>query len=294
MTARLLRPTLALLTLLGEIRYTISRLTAAALLPSHLAKHQALRDQWTQIQAKEIGFYEQLSDALAQVDIADDKLDEFAIRFSNAVLALTGQKRDAKLYVHFFKKPLNEFLRPTLSGQLAAMDGWIKSLEEPSTPPSLAAMLPELVALVAAGKTAAGTRDEIKLKIKQFREVGERRQLIDQINAARKELHGALTKHAVETAGLPNDYANRFFKPGEAGGDDAQEETVESLGPEVAKLEAVLFEKKARLVALQKAAEEAAARDQERAAKLAQIEALNKEIEEKQKAAKALLDGLDD
>lgn len=294
MTARLLRTTIALLTLLGELRYTISRLTAAALLPSFLAKFQALRGQWTEIQSKEIAFYEQLSDALAQVDIADDKLDDFAIRFSNAVLALTGQKRDVKLYVHFFKKPLNEFLRPTLSGQLTAMDAWIKSLEEKSTPPSLAAMLPELIDLVAAGKQASQLRDEVKLKIKQFREVGERRQLIDQVNALRKELHGALSKHALETPGLPTDFAKQFFKPSDTGGEDEPEETVESLGAEVTRLEAVLLEKKARLVALQKAAEDAASRAQARAVKLTEIEALNKEIEEKQKAAQALLDGLDE
>ena len=143
MNARLLRPTIALLTLLGEIRYTISRLTAANILAAFLDKLIAARAQWTIIQAKEIAYYEELSDLLAQIDIADDRLDDFAMRFSNAILALTGQKRDAKLYLHFFKKPLHELIRPTLGGQLATMANWITSLGEPGMPPSLVAMLPD-------------------------------------------------------------------------------------------------------------------------------------------------------
>lgn len=39
-------------------------------------------------------------------------------------------------------------------------------------------------------------------------DVGERRQFVDHVNAARKELHGALTTHALES-GLANDYAKR-------------------------------------------------------------------------------------
>ena len=65
MTARLLRAGIALLTLLMEIRYTISRLTAAQVLSASLAKFQALRDGWNVIQAKEIALHEQLSDALS-------------------------------------------------------------------------------------------------------------------------------------------------------------------------------------------------------------------------------------
>lgn len=293
MTARILRASIALLTLLAEIRYTLSRLTAAAVLPAFLTKLQAARDVWTAVQNKEIAFQEQLSDAQAQVDIADDGLDDFAVRFSQAVLALTGQKRDAELYTHYFKKPLHELIRPVLSGQLKAMEQWITSLKGDKTPPSLAAMLPELVTLVAAGKKASETRDEIRTQIKQFREVGERRQLLDQVNALRKELHGALSKHALETPGLPADYANQFFKPSDSG-EDEPEETIESLGVEIKHLEAALKEKQDRLATLQKEADDAAEKQKKKAEKDAKIAALNKEIEDKQKQMKALEDETDE
>jgi hypothetical protein len=285
-TARLLRATIALLTLLAELRYTMSRLSAASVLPAFLAKFQLLRDQWNVIQAKEISFSELISDALAQVDIADDKLDDFARRFSQAVLVLTGQKRDAALYVYFFKKPLAQFLRPTLSGQLAAMESWITSLQEPATHASLVAMLPELIDLVNVGKQASDSRDDLKLKAKQFHEIGERRLFVDQINALRKELYGALAKLALETPGFPSDFADHFFKPADS--TDPPEDTVDSVTKEIATLEQQLLDKKARLVVVQKAADDAATEAALKATKQAQLDALNKEIEDKKKLAKEL------
>lgn len=264
-------------------------------MPDYVDKLATVRAEWTVIQAKEIDFYELLSDALAALDVADDRLDDFAIRFSNEALALTGQNRKAKLYTHYFKKPLHELIRPVLSGQLLAMDGWLTSLAEPGTPPSLAAMLPELTGLVDAGQTASKARGDLKQKIKQFREVGERRQLVDHVNAVRKELHGVLAKYALETPGLPSGFADRFFKPGEPG-DDApeEEETVDALATAVKAMEEALLEKKALLAKRIQDAEDAANKEQAKAETLAKVAALNQDIEEKQKEAKALLESLDD
>jgi hypothetical protein len=63
-TARLLRATIALLTLRAELRYTMSRLSAASVLPAFLAKFQLLRDQWNAIQATEIPISVLLAKAL--------------------------------------------------------------------------------------------------------------------------------------------------------------------------------------------------------------------------------------
>jgi hypothetical protein len=215
MNAPPLLTTMALQTLLVEIRYTMSRLEAAAVLPSALADFQAARDTWTLIQAKEIGFHEDLSDADAQVDMADDNLDGFSTRFSQAILAISDQKGDGTLYLRFFKKPLQEILRPTLRRQLLAMDAWITSLQDPSTPKSLAAMLPELTTLVAAGKKAETLRDGIKLQIKQFGEVGERKQFIDHVNVLRDGLCNNVTKLALTDLNVPGDTVDSFFKQSE-------------------------------------------------------------------------------
>lgn len=167
------------------------------------------------------------------MDNADDKLDDFARRFRQAVLIVTGQSQ----------------------------------------------------------KAAEALRDDTKLKIKQFREVGERRLFIDQVNADRKELHGSLSNLALKSANLASDFAQGFFKPADAGEEEA-EETSESVSIEIKRLEMALEEKRARLVELQKAADDAAEKAQKKAETHAKLDAINKEIEDKQKAAKALLDEL--
>jgi hypothetical protein len=290
MPARLLKNTIALLTLLIDLRYTLSRLLAHPLTSSFLPAFQALRTKWTEVHTQEITLHEALSDARAQVDIADTALDDFAARFSNAVLALTGQKRDAPLYVHFFPKPLSEFRKPILAGQLRDMKNWLLSLA--TTPHStLAAMKTELETLVTAGEKATQARDTIVLKIRDFRDVGERAQLITKINAERKDLHGALSKLALSTPGLPSNFQNQFFKLADS--DDEAEETVESLDAEIKELEERLAERNKLLVELKQEAADEAKEAQEKAQKALKLAELNKDIEAKQKEAKALKDELE-
>lgn len=289
MPARLLRPSLSLLALLLELRYTLSRLGANPLTSSFVPRFQTLRERWSAVQAQEIALNEELSDAKAQVDIADAALDDFANRFSSALQIVTGQKRDAPLYEHFFKKPLGEFRRPVLAGQLKAMEDWLLLLQ--STPhTTLADMRPALVTLVEAGKAAAARRDSLTLQIRSFREVGERRQLFDQVNAERKELYGALGKLALSTSGLSSAFPNQFFKPGES--DDTPEDTIESVEAEILALEEQLTERKERLIELKQEAEAEARAASDQAQKEARLAELKQEIEARQKEAQALLDEL--
>jgi hypothetical protein len=289
MPARLLRPSLSLLTLLLELRYTLSRLAANALTSGFAPRFQALRDRWSTVQAQEIALNEELSDAKAQVDIADAGLDDFAIRFSSALQIVTGQKRDAPLYDHFFKKPLGEFRRPVLTTQLKAMEDWLLLLQNtPHT--SLADMRPELVTLVEAGKAAAARRDSLTLQIRSFREVGERRQLFDQVNAERRELYGALGKLALSTPGLASAFPNQFFKPGES--DDTPEDTVDSVKGEILALQEQLAERQERLVELEQEAEAEARAAGDKAQKAARLAELKQEIDARQREAQALADEL--
>jgi hypothetical protein len=289
MAARLLRSSISLLLLLIELRYSLSRLLANPLTIVHAVRFQALRARWTIVQALEISLNEELSDAKAQVDIADAALDDFAVRFSNALLALTGQKRDAVLYVFFFKKPLSEFRKPILAGQLQAMTDWILSLD--TTPhPTLAAMKAELITLVEAGQKATKVRDTLLLKIRDFRDVGERKQLFDEVNAERKSVEGELSKLALQTPSLGTAFSQQFFKPSEAG--DATEETIDSVTLEIKDLEAKLAERALRLVEITKEAEDAAKKAEDKAAKTARLAELNKDIEARKKEAQALKDEL--
>lgn len=290
MAARLLKISIALLTLLVELRYTLSRLLANPLTVSLAPAFQALRTQWTEVQALEISLHESLSDAKAQVDIADAALDAFAVRFSNALLALTGQKRDAPLYLHYFKVPLHVLSRPILAGQLQTMAAWIPSLV--TTPhPTLAAMKSELEALVAAGQKAEADRDALVVKIDTFRDVGERKQLFDKVNAERKAVHGALSKIGLATPGLPSGFANQFFKLVESS--DPPEETIDSLEAEIKDLLAKIEERKARIASLTEEAADEAKKEEEKAKKVKKLAELNENIAAMQKAAQALEDEID-
>jgi hypothetical protein len=294
MSARLLRTSIALLLLLAELRYTLSRLLAHPRTAAFAPTFQGLREQWSAVQALEISFIEQRSDAKAQIDIADAGLDDFATRFSHAVQAVTGQKREDPLYQHFFPKPLNEIQRPVLGGQLKIMQQWLLSLET-SPHATLTAMRPELATLVEAAVQATANRDTVALRRRDFRNLGERRQLFDQVNAERKELHGVLTKLALSTPGLPSTFANEFFKPGPSddGGEDEVEETIESVTAEILALEETLTERRERLAELEEGAADAAQQAEDAARKAARLAELKQEIEARQREAQALADELE-
>jgi hypothetical protein len=285
MPARLLRSSIALVTLLIELRYTLSQLTAHPLTGGFVPRFQALREQWAAVQAQEISLNEDLSDARAQIDIADLGLDDFATRFSHAVQGVTGQKRDDALYQHFFPIPLHELRRPVLGRQLKLMQDWLVSLAS-SPHPTLVAMLPELTTLVEAADQAAKRRDELTLRLRNFRDVGERRQLFDRVNAERKELHGALSKLALSTPGLSPAFANQFFKPGES--EETTVETIDTVSAEIATLEESLTERRERLIELEREAADTAKEAEDRARKEARLAELKQEIAARQKELQAL------
>jgi hypothetical protein len=88
-----------------------------------------------------------------------------------------------------------------LGAQLKLMQDWMVLLAA-NPHPTLVAMLPELTTLVEDGNRATARRDQLALNLRNFRDVGERRQLFDRVNAERKELHGTLSKLALSTPGL--------------------------------------------------------------------------------------------
>jgi hypothetical protein len=260
MSARILKPKTALITLLGELRYTLSRLHANPLTTAHVATFQALRDEWRPVLDKEISLQEALSDAQALIDAEDAALDDFASRVSKTVLTITKDDRGSALYTHFFgNKSLSEFRRPNLGAQLEAMRPWGDSLAN-SPFPALKAMAKEHAQLVAAADKAVSARDKARQQNKQFREVGERRQFVDKLNAARKVTHGALAKLALETPGLPSGFADQFFRS-EASRDEGDDEetppTIAQVTETIDALEAQLTSQKALLAKLQGEAEAA-------------------------------------
>jgi hypothetical protein len=290
MEARLLSPNSSLLVLLGDIRYTQARLKADPLTTTFVVIFGSLRDEWNVVQAQEIEFQEQLADAQAALDTADVNLDAFASRFSKAVLTLVNDDRSSHLYILFFgNKPLSLFIRPKLGIELVAMKEWPKKIEE-SSYPTLKAMLPELLPLLDAAEKSITRRNDVKSAIRTFHDVGARRKLFDKTNGARKSTYGALAKLALETMGLPSDYAAGFFRADPVRA--AAEPTLESLTDDIKVLSGKLAAKNVALANLQQAAVDAKKASEQKTVDTQQIASIQKQIDDLEKAKTELADKL--
>jgi hypothetical protein len=291
MTIRTLHFRSSLITLLIEIRYTLSRLSADPLGEPHAPVFEALRDEWAKVQTIELACQEAISDAQAKVDAADDGLDDFANRLSKTVLTITADDRTHPLYLHFFgDKPLAQFIRPALGAQFKAMQDWPQSLTD-SEHGALKAMAPELAVRLAAADAAVKAKASARQQNKQFRDVGERKQFADKLNGARKERYGALAKLPHIESGLPADFADQFFRRSRAAEDVEQEgaeETVASVTKQVSLLEEELAARKERLEELKTEEAEAAKGAAALSADKAALAALEKEIAEAEQKAAAL------
>lgn len=287
MSARLLSPRSSLLALVGDIRYTLSRLKADPLTAEHVAEFEALRAEWKVVKAQEIENQELLSDAQAGVDLADIHIDAFGSRVSKTLLTLVKDDRNHPLYLHFFgDKALSVFLRPKLGIELQAMRPWLVSFET-SPHASLQAMAPELAMLIVAADKAITARDEVRSRIRMFYDVGGRRQLFDKCNGLRKLTHGALAQLALTTAGLPSDYADGFFR-NDSSEDPSPAPTLDSVKTTIHDLETKLTAAKALLTKLEEEAAEEIRLAEEQLSAEQQLVGIRRQQEALDKAAKEL------
>jgi hypothetical protein len=209
------------------------------------------------------------------VDQADDDLDDFASKLSKVLLTITKDDEKADLYLHFFKgKTVVAFCKPILNKQLAEMEKWIKSLEG-SPFPELQALAPELTKLIQAANDAVAARTDAQQQNKMFREIGERQQFVDDLNASRKSAFGELGKIGESTPWLPADFPNRFFRVVE---DDAEPTpTIDSVKKKIGELATELQAENALLEKLENDAKAAAAEAEKKKTKVAQVAALKEQ-----------------
>ncbi|AKT40748.1 hypothetical protein [Chondromyces crocatus] len=279
MAARTLDARHALLTLFPQVRYTLKRLEAHPLGAPHIATFEALAAEGLQVLAAELGIIDDITGAQALVDIADDQLDDFAARVSKAVLTLTGDDREHPLYLHYFgSKNLATFKRPVLGAQLVSMRKWVQSLTE-SEHATLQALVPELTQRIQQAEAAVQTREEARQQNRIFRDVGERYQWVERVNAARKVLYGALSQLPHQQTALPSDFADQFFLKDLKRKSDEEEEAEETVASMLATIQAqrdALVASEKRLAELEKAELAAKKAAAERAAQLAQLEDLTR------------------
>ena len=296
MSARTLRTRSATLTLLPHATFTLSRLKTDPFGAPHIALFEGIKSEGRQVLLQELDLTDAKIEAQARVVAIDVRLDEYANRFSKQILTITNNNRRADLYTHYFPRPPNELTRPTLNDQLVEMSKWPVSLAK--TPhAALAAMLPELEALLAEAKAAMDARDDVQQENREFRDVGAKRQWVDRHNAARKETHGALAKLPHNHEHLPSDYANRFFLSDSADKDEADADTLEGLEAQVAALREALVQMEERVTerrAVEVAALERKLAEQRKAqeAKLAELDKKAAEIAAERAALEAAMAAL--
>lgn len=196
----------------------------------------------------------------------------FAGRASRAVEDFTGDSPKHPLQIHLFKgKTLSKFKRPILAGQLEAMRDWTSPLQN-SGAPALVALAADLAPLLVAADKAVDLQKTATQKNREFRDVGARKQLVDKLNAKRKEVFGALAKLPFEHPSLAPDFPDRFFRVEPP--TTEEDETPDEVKAAILDLESELAERKAQLAAMESAAAAAAKADTEKKAKQQALEDL--------------------
>jgi hypothetical protein len=152
--------------------------------------------------------------ATAGRDAADDGLDPIMVQIINALRIVTRNNPDDPLMVSFLgTQTPTEIIRPLLGAELVTAAEWVEPLKEEADP-ILQAFVAPLEAAVATGQAAEKELKASEKALSDFRLLGERKKLVDAVNAARGSLFGALVKFQHENAALrlPSDWAESFFQ----------------------------------------------------------------------------------
>jgi hypothetical protein len=253
MAVRTLRYDIGVLALRREIQFTHTQATTEPLAAAWVPVFKALLDDCQSILLQEIA----LLDTIAQADAAAFKADRGCDAFAGKVSACVNDNTDGatrkKLRGALFDgKPLSRFRRPVLKGQLQSMTTWSATLASCGVAP-LVALAPEAGVVVAAGLAAEAQARDAAHQNRTFRDVGARKQLIDKVNAVRREAYGALGKVPFENPAVPGDFADWFFLYDVA---VDEEETIDEVKTSIEALEGELASRKAQLAKLEAAAAE--------------------------------------
>ncbi len=209
MGAPLIRVEMSMEEIFENIVFTRSRLLMLPLTAGLAAPFDALRVQWTTTNNKDLDLQAKVADATAVVQAKDDDLDDFV----DAVIA--GFKGDRKndLYVLLIGSTTpSKFKRPILGDQLESMKLWVSPLTA-SKIPGMAALGASLPALLSGASDAAAALTQAESDLETHRTVGDKRTLVDAVNAARQTADGMVSTmpHGKPELGLPADFGDRFF-----------------------------------------------------------------------------------
>lgn len=287
----------SILKLITDPSYTRSHLLAHPLTAAHAPIFEARRDEGMQVLILEVQLKERCVTAQARLDRAAARLDVVASRVSKEILIITENSATTGLYTTYFgNKPLGAFCKPKLGKQKTSMSVWADSLEA-SAFPTLVALAPEVRAAVEEVDAAVKARDGARAAMRHFRNVGERRQWVDQLNGSRKEIYGQLAKLPHEHPTLSSDFADQFFlspssrdRDDDEGDEPETEEELRARLDELREAAAAIEARLAEVAAAKLQAKKAAEARAKKAAELAEVEQTMAQLAARQAALAAELE----
>lgn len=250
MSAGLLDPESSLDFFLEHLVYNLALLLANPLTAHHGPAFEQMLDRWWQVDRQEKTLWIEILKAAAMIVAADNRLDALVDKLLHALEGEGNEK--LREFILKGKRP-SDIKRPVLRGQLAQMKTWVGTLNE-SGKPAIIAIGAEIDVATQDADGAERALADAKRRAGQFRSIGERRAFVDALNALRKGTHGALAElpHAQPELGLPNGFAELFFKPVRAPRrDDGEPKTAAEAADRVAALEEQLAAARAVLADLQ-------------------------------------------
>jgi hypothetical protein len=264
--------------------FTSSRVRRNPFTAALIPEVDAFRATIEAARAEERTLIEADAEASAAVQFADQDLD------ASVDFVASNTDRKSLLSTRLFGdlRP-SELKKPLLSGQLQVMSGWPDVLTK-SEKAVLVTHVPLLTQRLATAHQAATEKKASANKLADFRTVGTRAKLNEEHNAFRKALYGKLGEIQHENT-LPSGWAESFFHQ-----DSSDALTLGELDRKIASTEADLDALKKQRDALKAQEEKIAAVRAEalRKEKQAKLDALVKakaEIEAKENALRAELEG---
>lgn len=279
--------------LIEEISYTVVRIRLSPLASPHLGTFEALDTEAKAAREEERRLAALVLAAEAAIDWIDEDIDDSVGLISTSILKITGNDRNAPLYLRYFdSQSPSEVARPVLGRELTTVRGWVESLKD-----SPHAELKDLGAVleqqVATADGAIEARQEAERKYEDFRRLGGRAQIFERVNAERKTAHAELAALPRTDTGrrLPRDFAERFFRrpPRRSNG----EMSVDEAQQVVARMRKALADAEGDLKAAELRVQEEAQAKAERAAAAAELAATKRTIAQASRRAAELRNKLD-
>jgi uncharacterized phage infection (PIP) family protein YhgE len=229
-----------------EYNYTLARLNADPLGAPYLPTYQDFLKNINLMREQELRLQAQQTMGQALIDFADDNLDRFVDTLSNTLLQVTSNDREHVLWRHYFgSKSPSVFKKPILGKQLEEMRRWLPSLKS-STNKALQGLSATLEPLLSNAEAAAKGKSDADQAIKDFRNLGSRKELIVTFNTLRKDTFNGLDKliQTYPEKNLPKSFGDQFFR-------QARTDTIPGLEEELTQLQAEIEENQQALVELQ-------------------------------------------